>query len=137
VIEEEIVSRRRSVYVEGFGHANPIPAACRVGNLLVSGSIRGLDAATGMLPATIEEQCAQMFANARRIVEAAGGTTDDIVKMTVWMQDPSDRSALNREWLAMFPDERSRPARHTLRGDLDGGKLIECDLMAVLAAPAE
>jgi 2-iminobutanoate/2-iminopropanoate deaminase len=127
------MSQRHSVYVEGFGHTNPIPAACRVGNVLMSGSIRGLDVATGRLPPTIDEQCACMFANVRRIVEAAGGTTGDIVKITVWLRDPSDRHALNHEWLAMFPDPASRPARHTLRGDLEGDKLVECDVTAVIA----
>ena len=34
--------------------------------------------------------------------------------MTVWMADPSQRESLNREWLKMFPDADSRPARHTM-----------------------
>ena len=32
---------RTSIYVEGFSHKNPIPAACRIGDLLFSGSIQG------------------------------------------------------------------------------------------------
>ena len=124
--------KRTSVYVEGFGHKNPIPAACRIGNMLYSGSIQGTDPATGKVAATLEAQCAFMFANMRRIVEGAGGTTDDIIKMTVWMLDRSRRDVLNRDWLAMFPDKHAMPARHTMQANLDLGKLIECDFVAVL-----
>jgi 2-iminobutanoate/2-iminopropanoate deaminase len=126
------MATRTSIYVEGFSHKNPIPAACRIGNLLFSGSIQGTDPATGMIGATLEAQCAFMFANMRRIVEGGGGTTAHIAKMTVWMRDRSQRAALNHEWLAMFPDAGARPARHTMQADLDGGKLIECDFVAVI-----
>jgi 2-iminobutanoate/2-iminopropanoate deaminase len=32
----------------------------------------------------------------------------------------------------MFPDPNSRPARHTMNADLDGGKLIECSFVALI-----
>jgi 2-iminobutanoate/2-iminopropanoate deaminase len=73
-----------------------------------------------------------MFDHVRRIVDAAGCSTDDIIKMTVWMRDRSQRAALNAVWLKMFPDPESRPARHTMMGSLDGDKLIECDFIAFI-----
>lgn len=125
---------RTSVYVDGFGHKNPIPAACRVGSLLESGSIQGNDPATGKPAETIEAQCRFMLDNVRRIVEAAGGGTQDIVKLTVWMKDRSQRPALNVPWLEMFPDAASRPARHAIVApELDMGKLIECSFTAWIA----
>ncbi|MDM0089885.1 MULTISPECIES: RidA family protein [unclassified Variovorax] len=125
---------RTSVYVEGFSHKNPIPAGCRVGPLLESGSIQGNDPATGRPAETIEAQCRFMLDNVRRIVEAAGGGTQDIVKLTVWMKDRSQRPALNVPWLEMFPDARSRPARHAIIApELDMGKLIECSFTAWIA----
>lgn len=126
------MTKRKSVYIQGFHHANPIPNACRLGNLLVSGVINGVDPATGKVAPTLEEQCAFIFEHVRRIVEAGGGTTGDILKMTVWMKDRSQREALNREWLKMFPDEKTRPARHTLKGNLEGDVLVQCDFMAVI-----
>lgn len=126
------MATRKSIYVDGFSHKNPIPAACLIGSTLYSGSIQGSDPATGKYGATIEEQCVLMFAHVRRIVEAAGGTTGNIIKMTVWMADRSQRAALNVPWLEMFPDPHARPARHTMKGDLDGGKLIECSFVAVI-----
>jgi enamine deaminase RidA (YjgF/YER057c/UK114 family) len=74
-----------------------------------------------------------MFAHMKATVEAAGGSTDDIIKMTVWLKDRSQRGPVNAEWLKMFPDEHSRPARHALPMDnMDGGALVQCDFTAVI-----
>jgi 2-iminobutanoate/2-iminopropanoate deaminase len=123
---------RTSIYVEQFAHRNPIPAASRIGNLVYASSMHGRDPETGEVPPTLEAQCRLMFAHMRAIVEAAGGTTEDIIKVTLWMTDRSQREPVNREWLAMFPDPASRPARHSLRADLDDGQLVVCDFIAVL-----
>lgn len=129
---ELTMPKRTSIYVEGFSHKNPIPAACRVGNMLYSGSVQGTDPKTGRYGATLEEQSALMFAHVRRIVEAAGGSPENIVKMTLWLKDRGNREPVNREWLKMFPDPQSRPARHAIQSALDGEKLLECDFIAVL-----
>ena len=80
------MTRRKSIHIGEFKHANPIPNACRIGNLLMSGVILGRDPATGKMPEKIEDQCANMFGHMKAIVEAGGGTADDIIKMTVWLQ---------------------------------------------------
>ena len=41
-------------------------------------------------------------------------------------------AALNREWIALFPDPADRPARHTMGADLAGGLLAQCDFVAVV-----
>jgi 2-iminobutanoate/2-iminopropanoate deaminase len=125
-------NRRRSIHIGGFKHANPIPNACRIGNLLMSGVILGRDPETGAMPPDLETQCAHMFAHMKAIVEAGGGTTDDIIKMTVWLQDRNRRDPVNVEWLKMFPDEHSRPARHSLAMEMSGGALVQCDFTAVI-----
>lgn len=130
------MARRNSIYVEGFSHANPIPAACRVGPLLMTGLINGTDPATGRLGSTLEEQCAHMFVQVRRIVAAAGGSVSDIVRMVVWLKDRSQRAPLNAEWLALFPDPQDRPARLALHAaELTGGILVQCELTAYIEAP--
>ena len=123
---------RISIEVPGLAHKSPIPAASRIGNLLASGAIFGTDPATGARGATLAEQCAQMFANLRQVLAAAGARPEDVIRMTVWMADPSQKQALNAEWVRLFPDAHSRPARHTLRGALDPGVLVECDVLAVI-----
>ena len=124
--------RRKSVYAKSFAHKNPVPAACRIGNLVFSGVILGRDAATGKLGATLAEQAALVFAHMREIVETAGGGVEDIAKVTVWMRDPAERTVLNQEWLKMFPDEASRPARHTLAIAGEEGSLIRVEFVAVI-----
>jgi 2-iminobutanoate/2-iminopropanoate deaminase len=118
------VLARRSVEVGSFSHVNPIPVASRVGNVLMSGVIPGRGA-------SIEEQCAQMFRTIHNILESAGGTTANILKVTVWLRDPGNREALNSEWVKMFPDPESRPARHTLPLSGGGESLVQCDVTAV------
>ncbi|GAA3880712.1 RidA family protein [Leifsonia kafniensis] len=130
------MQRRVSIDVPGFGHANPIPAASRIGPFLFSGVLTGRDPHTRQMPASLDEQCANVFTHVRALLEAAGGTTDDIAKMTFWLADYRDRDALNREWLAQFPDPASRPARQAMAALLDGGSLIQCDLVAVLDVPS-
>ena len=128
------MTRRTSISVHGAKHTNPIPNACRIGNLVVSGAISGGDPKTGELPSTVDAQAANMFQNLRDIVEKSGASTDDIIKLTVFLKDPSDRKALNVEWLKMFPDAESRPARHTqqLMAAVNKDSLVQCDFMAVV-----
>lgn len=126
------MSGRVSIEIAGFAHANPVPAACRIGPFLFTGVLTGRDPVTTQMPASLEAQCANVFAHMREVVAAAGGSTDDIAKITFWVADYRDRDALNREWLRMFPDAASRPARQVMAATLDGGALIHADLIAVL-----
>ena len=77
------MEKRRSIDVAGARHVNPIPSASRIGPFVVSGAISGADPATGKVPEDLDAQCAAMFANVRRVIETAGGTPDDIIKMNV------------------------------------------------------
>jgi enamine deaminase RidA (YjgF/YER057c/UK114 family) len=125
--------RRRSIEIPGFRHEHPIPAASRIGPFVVSGGISGMNPVTGRLPDGIEEQCALVFAHMKEIIEAASGTTDDILKITVWLKDGAHRKFVNQQWLRMFPDPEARPARHTFVGqELAGTMLIQCEFWAVL-----
>ena len=126
------MSKRRSIEVAGLQHENPIPVASQIGPFLVSGGIFGKDPNTGTIPPGIEEQCALLFANIRLILAAAGGTPEDILKLTVWLKDKAHRLHVNKEWLAMFPDAHSRPARHSLLSpDLPGAALVQGELLAI------
>lgn len=126
------MSRRQSVVVPELVHRFPVPNASRIGNIVVSGSIQGKDPVTLAVPDSLEEQCANMFSNMRAIIEAAGGTTDDIIKVTVFICDRNNREPLNAEWVRMFPEPDSRPARHAQPLAIEGPSLIQCEFMAVL-----
>ena len=127
------MSKRRSIEVEGFSHGGtPIPAASRIGNMIASGGIAGLDTATGKIPESLEAQVAAMFANVRKVVEAGGGATEDILKMTMWVRDRAARAIIDPHWTKMFPDAKSRPARHTLVYQLPDPMLVQCDFLAIV-----
>lgn len=126
--------KRRSIYIGEFLHQSPIPHASRIGNVLVSGLIRGVDPSTQIFPATLEQQCAFMFENVRRTVEAGGARVDDIIKVTFWMNLLS-RKAINDEWVKMFPDAASRPARQVMEVAMESHVLVQCDFMAVVTEP--
>jgi 2-iminobutanoate/2-iminopropanoate deaminase len=128
---------RRSIHVAGLDHgALPIPAASRIGPLIATGGVRGVDRKTGTIPSDVGAQARLMFENLVAIIEAAGGTPQDIVKVTVYVDVPEARAAVNTEWLKWFPDAGSRPARHTLNYELGGGMLVQCDALAFVAGAA-
>jgi 2-iminobutanoate/2-iminopropanoate deaminase len=122
---------RRSIYIDEFSHQSPIPNASRIQNIIVSGLIRGVDPVTEKFPPTIEAQCAFMFEHMRRTVEAGGAGVDDIIKVTFWMKE-LQRSPVNAEWVKMFPDPNSRPARQIMEVPMEPEVLIECDFVAVI-----
>ena len=128
------MDKRRSIDVAGAKHVNPIPSASRRGPFVASGAISGADPETGKVPDDLDEQCRLMFENVRRVMAAAGGSPDDIVKMTVWITDRTLRPILNKHWIEIFPDPHSRPARHTVTSaDFTAPMQIQCDLLAVLS----
>jgi enamine deaminase RidA (YjgF/YER057c/UK114 family) len=125
--------KRESVDFPGFSHANPIPNASRIGNILMSSIIAGRDPESGEMPDDLAAQIVNLFSHMRSAMAAAGGSPDDIIKITFWVTDPaSGRAALNEEWVKMFPDENSRPARHTQALGGGGAAQVTCDFVAVL-----
>lgn len=124
--------RRQSIYLEGFAHANPVPVACRIGPHLTSGVLTGRDPSTHEMPKSLDSQIANVFAHVRELMAAAGGGTGDILKMTFHLVRYRDREALNREWLAMFPDPDDRPTRQVMAAALDGDALVQAELLAIL-----
>lgn len=128
------MSKRQSINNPVARHENPIPNASRVGNIVMSSVIGGTNPGTRELPPSLEAQVANVFAAMRGDIEAAGGTVHDIIKVTFWVKDPgSQRAALNAEWVKMFPEATSRPARHTLTLPADSRALVQADFTAVLS----
>jgi enamine deaminase RidA (YjgF/YER057c/UK114 family) len=79
----------------------------------------------------VEQQCVLMFDHLRRTAEAGGARVEDIVKVTFWMKQ-LQRKPVNDEWVKMFPDPQSRPARQIMEVPMEEGVLVQCDFMAVV-----
>lgn len=128
---------RKSIYIEGFSHGNnPVPAATVMGHTLMTGAIFGTVRETGKVPEAVEDQCRLMFDNARRILEAAGGSFANVLKMTFFLRPETSRELLNTHWIAAFPDPDSRPARHVIVSTtLPASMALQCDMVAHLDPP--
>jgi len=124
---------RRSVDVPGLGHGSqPIPGGAVVRGLFISGGISGKDPATGSIPEEVADEVAQAFANLRALVETAGGSLEDVAKVTVLAGQREVREHVNPVWTELFPDPDSRPARHTVKAELSGGMRLQLECFAVL-----
>jgi 2-iminobutanoate/2-iminopropanoate deaminase len=104
---------RRSIEIEGFGHANPIPAASRVGPLVASSMIAARDAGSEDVPDEVEAQLANLFRHAGDLLREAGADWRHVVKMNFYVPNLEVRAMINKYWLEHFPDPAARPARHT------------------------
>ncbi|MCP5145203.1 MAG: RidA family protein [Gammaproteobacteria bacterium] len=123
---------RRSINVANASHKNPIPSACRIGNIVYSSAIVPRDPVTREIPPELSVQVELMFAQMREVLAAAGATPDHVIKVEIRMLDSSQRDVINAQWLQMFPDPQSRPARHIARAQLDFGQAVQCDFIAVI-----
>jgi enamine deaminase RidA (YjgF/YER057c/UK114 family) len=122
----------KSLYLRELSHSTRIPSGKLAGGWLFSSLINGSDPITRTLPSSLEEQAANMFDKVGLLLRAAGGTVDQVVKVTLWLRDRSDRVCIEQEWKRTFPDEAIQPARVALNRDLGGNKLIECEFTALI-----
>ncbi|MFE6966176.1 RidA family protein [Agromyces sp. NPDC057679] len=123
---------RITIEIDGFVHENPVPAACRIGPFVQSGVLTARDPRTGEIPEDLDTQVSLVFERVREVMAAASGGVGDILKLTFWVADHREREAINREWVAMFPDAADRPARRVMAAPLDRGSLVQAELTAVI-----
>jgi 2-iminobutanoate/2-iminopropanoate deaminase len=126
------MSPRRSIDVEGMGHGAPIPMGSRIGNTIYSSGIMGTDRTTGTMPADGETQVRNTFANLVAFMDAADATVGDLIRVSVSLSDNALRSLINEEWLKLFPDAESRPARHISFHESAGPMIIQLEVVAVV-----
>ena len=126
------MGRRQVIDLSGMGHRAPISLAVKIDNMLYSSGISGRDAERDAMPEDAPGHAAAMFRNIERVMEAAGGSTADIIYVQLRLQDRSLREHIDPHWLAMFPDPEDRPARHAENAELGGGMLMQCQITAVL-----
>ncbi|WP_448588290.1 RidA family protein [Thermocrinis sp.] len=109
----------------------PYSQAVKVGNFLfLSGQI-GIDPNTGKLKEGFEEQVRQVFENIERILEQAGYSWEDVVRVVVYLKDLSQFQEFNKLYQEVFQRVRVKPVRSTVevsRIPLDA--LVEVELTA-------
>lgn len=115
----------------------PYSQAVRAGDTVyLSGQI-GLDPVTMNLVDGLEAQAHQVFRNLRAVAEAAGGSLDDLVKLSILMVDLGGFAKVNEIMAGYFA--QPYPARATYQvAALPRGALIEVEGILALTpvAPA-
>ena len=111
------MSDRRSIEIEGLSHLTAIPVASRVGPLLASSVIGPYDPGTRNVPDDPHAQLTNLFTHMKAMLDAAGGTWDNVAKLEFWAPSAEMRKAIDHHYVIAFPDESSRPARHTHKGE--------------------
>lgn len=98
------------------------------GWLFISGQ-SPLNLSTGeVIHGTIEEETLLTLSHIKKIIEAAGGSIEDIVKCTVHLHDINDFEKYNSAYASFFPNVK--PARTTVQSVLFDGIKIEIDAIA-------
>jgi 2-iminobutanoate/2-iminopropanoate deaminase len=111
----------------------PLSFAARVGDLLFISGIPGFDE-KGALPDTFEAQFGFVVANIKRILDEAGATFRDLVKVNVLLTRVSDVATMNVLYASAF-GPAPYPARTTcvVQALPNPAMLIEIEGVASLA----
>lgn len=108
----------------------PYSPAIVAGDHIYASGQGPLDPATGKIRGdSIEEQVELTLQNVRRVLQAAGATPDDVVKVTAYLSTLDHFDRYNTVYGRFFTDPR--PARTTVEAKLWGGILVEIDVIAI------
>ncbi|SBW03231.1 conserved hypothetical protein [uncultured delta proteobacterium] len=108
----------------------PYSQGLKVGSRIYVAGQRPADAATGKIPEDFASQAKQVLENVRHVLEAGGGTMDDVVKVTVYLTDIANFAAFNAIYTTYFSPPF--PTRTTVSCSLRG-ILVEVDAIAEIA----
>jgi len=109
----------------------PYSQAIRAGDTVYLSGQLGLDPKSGNLVDGIEAQAHQAFKNLRAVAVAAGGSLDDMVKVSILMQNLADFAKVNEIMAGYFT--KPYPARATYQvAALPKAALIEIEGVLVL-----
>jgi len=104
-----VITSGRTLYIAGQGPADPV---------------------TGRIPEGVEAQITRCLENVKAIVEAAGASMADVIKVNAYLKDMAHFPIYNEIYRRYFPEPY--PARTTVQSDLPNF-LIEID--AIVALP--
>jgi len=105
-------------------------AVIRGSTVYVSGQL-GLDPATGLMSETTIEQARQSLTNLQNVLEAAGSSLDQVLRVGIFMVDLADFKAVNDIYATFFTGVC--PARSTVQvAALPLGAKIEIEAVASL-----
>lgn len=134
----------KSIYLPGCAPVDStqpglVPDAAVRGEFLYTSGISGIEA-SGRLPETNEDQSVEIHRRLAEILKTAGYTQDEVGHYFVWALERHPvvggkvTKFVNPYWEKMFPDIKSRPARHVLGRVLDPGMHYKLEIIAIKGA---
>ncbi|AGW95570.1 MULTISPECIES: RidA family protein [Cupriavidus] len=120
--------------IEYFAESNPVTRtlprslATKAGDFVfVSGQV-ARDEDGSIVVGGIEAHTRQTLKNVAHVLALAGCTLEDVVKITVWLEDARDFDEFNRVYGEFFRE--SKPSRSTLQGKNMVGTRVEIEAIA-------
>jgi reactive intermediate/imine deaminase len=105
----------------------------KTGNLLFTSGAVGWDASEKNVGGgDIKAQTRQAFENIRSVVESAGGSMENIVKVTVYLTDPDDYPAMNEVRAEVFPKDPPASTAFVDKRLIPPDCLVEIEAVAAL-----
>ncbi len=117
------------------GLAEPISHytdAVRADDLLFVSGCVPVDSDGSLVPGDIEAQARQVFATIGAVLDAAGASFADVVKVTVFLVDVDDRQAVNRVRQEVFGETRPASTLVEVRRLAIPGARIEVEAIALV-----
>lgn len=105
--------------------------AVRFGDLLFVSGIAPLDQENNLVAAgDVVAQTRHVFINMKKILEAAGAGFEDVLKVTIYLTDVSDRTKINGVRKAFFKDTRPASTLIGVKELAIPGMLVEIEAIA-------
>lgn len=108
----------------------PYSQAVEVNGMVYTSGVIPVNPATGEIPEGVEAQATQAIGNLANLLEAAGTSTDNVIKTTVFIKDMNDFGKINEIYATFFKGDY--PARSCVEvARLPKDVLIEIEAIAV------
>ena len=82
----------------------PYSQAIDVNNMVFTSGVIPVDPETGNIPEVAQAQAEQAFKNLSNLLEAAGTSTANVIKTTVFIKEMNDFGAINEVYAKYFPE---------------------------------
>lgn len=111
----------------------PYSQGMKVGNMVFTSGQLGIDPNTGnFVNDTIQNETKQALANLKAVLEEAGASLNDVVKVTVFIKDMNQFALINEVYSTYFNEHKpARSCVEVARLPKDGN--VELEAVAVLA----
>lgn len=108
----------------------PYSQGIRSGNMIFTSGQLPVDPATGTMPADVKNQTRYSLKNLKAVLEKAGYSIDDIVKVLVFIADMKDFADVNEVYSSFF--KAPYPARSCIQAaGLPKDALVEIEAIAM------